>query len=247
MSFMPRTPSPKPQRPRTAYYRRYSAESPTIVKQCMPGPELTSADRRAQLVKQPSPSPFDSPTFAFQSTSAEEHEFRQFLIRTSNLVPIECPLDRLSSYGSPCPVSPRTLSNPKATSNGEIDEPYEPFHFTNSKRFLAAELYKLSRAGDPHYEPNYLSHDNEVLPQKRSTGTESSVDHSRSWREIVSISDRDATGEEYPKKRVKLCKPDTTTNDGFGASQHLPRLRVHQLYTARRGEGSGSGWQTAAG
>ncbi|KAI1467425.1 uncharacterized protein F4812DRAFT_459532 [Daldinia caldariorum] len=243
MSFTPRTPSPKPQRPRTAHYRRHSVESPITVKQCMSGPELASADRRAQLIKQPSP--FDSPTFAFQSTSAKEHEFRQFLIRTSNLVPIECPLDRLSSYGSPCPMFPKTLSNSKNT-DGEIDEPYEPFHFKNSKRFLAFELYKLSRAEDLHCEPNFLSHGNEIIPQKRSTvmdtdkDGESSGNHWRSWREMVGIVDGDATGEEHVKKRAKLCNPDTATNDGLVASQQLPCLRVHQLCAARYGEDSGS-------
>ncbi|KAK6958168.1 hypothetical protein Daesc_000963 [Daldinia eschscholtzii] len=238
MSVPPRTPSPKPQLSRATHYRHHSEQSPTIVTQYIPGLELPSTDRHAQLLKQPSP--FDSPTFDFQSTSAKENEFGQFLIRTSNHVPLEAPRSRLSSFGSPSPISPKSLLQYSPAGSG-TDDPYEPFRFENSKRFLAFELHKLAYAEDPHYKPNYPSPGSEDLPKKRSVATDTNVKSSGNdlcpRRKAISIVDGD-TMEKQPKKRVKLCDPDTT-NSSLADPQQPLHPRVHPLYSARYGEGSG--------
>ncbi|KAI1476153.1 hypothetical protein F4774DRAFT_421026 [Daldinia eschscholtzii] len=215
MSVPPRTPSPKPQLSRAAHHRHRSEQSPTIVKQYIPGLELPSTYHHTQLLKQPSP--FDSPTFDFQSTSAKENEFRQFLIRTSSHVPLEAPRGRLSSFGSPSPLSPRSLLQSIPAGSG-TDDSYEPFRFKNSKRFLAFELHKLAYAEDPHYKPNYPSPGSEDFPKKRSvvvdTDAKNSGDDLRHWRKAIGVVDEDTMEEKQPKKRAKLCDPDTTITAG---------------------------------
>ncbi|KAI0846900.1 hypothetical protein F5Y00DRAFT_128999 [Daldinia vernicosa] len=233
MSFPPRTPSPTRQRSSCTDHGHHSVKSPTIVKQYMPGLELPSADRRAQLLQQPSP--FDSPTFKSQSTSAWEHDRRQFQIRTSNRVPLERPLNRLSSVGTPSPLPSESLLNPSPASCG-VPNPSKPFSFDKSKRFLAAELYRLVLDENPVAQHNYLEAGKYGRSKKRSATTDTDMDSG----------DQDfGTGQQAgdmmedacPVKRTKLCNPDTNTTSPTN-SQQLPHPRVHPLYAARHGEDS---------
>ncbi|OTB19556.1 hypothetical protein K445DRAFT_362950 [Daldinia sp. EC12] len=240
MSVPPKTPSPKPQLSRAAHHRHRSEQSPTIVKQYIPGLELPSTYHHAQLLKQPSP--FDSPTFDFQSTSAKENEFRQFLIRASNDVPLEAPRDRLSSFGSPSPLSPKSLLQSSPAGSG-TDDSYEPFRFKNSKRFLAFELHKLAYAEDPHYKPNYPSPGSEDFLKKRSVAMDTDVKSSGNdlcpRRKAISIIDGDTMEDKQSKKRVKLCNPNTINTSSLADSQQPLHPRVHPLYSTRYGEGLG--------
>ncbi|KAI1647811.1 uncharacterized protein F4817DRAFT_315351 [Daldinia loculata] len=233
MSFAPRTPSPTPQRSSCAHRRRHSVKSPTIVKQYMPGLELPLADRQAQLLQQPSP--FDSPTFNSQSTSAREHDLRQFWIRTSNYVPLERPLNRLSSLGTPSPLPSESLLNPSPASCG-VSNASKPYSFNKSKRFLAAELYRLVLDENPVTQLNYLEAGKYGRPKKRNAATDTDMENSdhdfRTGRQTEDIME-----DAYPVKRTKLCGSDMNT-DSPADSQQLPHPRVHPLYAARYGKDS---------
>ncbi|KAI0111572.1 hypothetical protein F4814DRAFT_360400 [Daldinia grandis] len=228
MSFAPRTPSPTAQRSSCAHNRRHSVKSPTIVKQYMPGLELSSAYRQAQLLQQPSP--FDSPTSSSQSTSARQHDLRQFRIRTSNHVPLERPVGRLSSFGTPSPLTSESLLNPSPAN------PNNPLSFDGSKRFLAGELYRLVLDENPATQLNYLGAGKHGRSKKRSAATDADMEGSdHEFRTGWQIGDM--MEDTYPAKRTKLCDPDMDT-DGPADSQQLPHPRVHPLYAARYSEDS---------
>ncbi|KAF3061035.1 Solute carrier family 40 member 1 [Daldinia childiae] len=112
----------------------------------------------------------------------------------------------------------------------------KPFSFDKSKRFLAAELYRLVLDENPVTQLNYLEAGKYGRPKKRNAATD--MDMESSDHDFhAGCQTGDMMEDTHPVKRTKLCDPDMDTSIAAD-SQQLPHPRVHPLYAARYGKDS---------